>query len=95
VKHGSIEIKKGTLENKFILSDFKNDIAIVYKGAMPPAFREGDMCTVGGYLADHKVPNLFIGTSVGANHDIDTDRWIGDINIDNKSSLNMIEPDPE
>ena len=26
VKHGSIEMKKGTLENRFTLTDFKNDI---------------------------------------------------------------------
>ena len=32
VKHGSIEMKKGTLENRFVLTDFKNDITILYKG---------------------------------------------------------------
>ena len=26
VKHGSIEMKKGTLENRFLITDFKNDI---------------------------------------------------------------------
>ena len=43
VKHGSIEMKKGTLENRFVLTDFKNDITVLYKGALPATFREGDM----------------------------------------------------
>lgn len=57
-------MKRGTLENKFILTDFKNDIAVLFKGALPSTFREGDMATIGGFLADHKSPNCFIGTSV-------------------------------
>ena len=35
VKHGSISMKKGTLENKFIISDFKHDLVVLYKGALP------------------------------------------------------------
>lgn len=64
IKHGSIEIKKGTLENKFIVTDFKNEIVVLFKGSLPSTFREGDMATMGGFLADHKNPTLFIGTSV-------------------------------
>merc|ERR1740115_388936 len=48
VKHGSIEMKKGTLENRFLLTDFKNDINVLYKGPLPATFREGDMAAVGG-----------------------------------------------
>lgn len=75
-------MKKGTLENKFILTDFKNDISVLFKGPLPPTFREGDMATIGGFLADHKSPTCFIGTSVAANHDISPDRWIGQSNMD-------------
>lgn len=57
-------MKKGTLENKFILTDFKNDLVVLYKGPLPATFREGDMASVGGFLADHKSPTCFIGTSV-------------------------------
>ena len=95
MKHGSIEIKKGTLENKFLLTDFKNEIVILYKGAIPPSFKEGEMCTVGGYLADHKVPSIFIGTSVGVNHDIDVDKWVGDAGVDKNMSMNLIETDED
>jgi cytochrome c-type biogenesis protein CcmE len=91
VKHGSIEMKKGTLENRFTLTDFKNDIQILYKGSLPATFREGDMASVGGFLADHKNPTCFVGTNVQANHDIAPDRWLGETNLDRAVSLNMIE----
>lgn len=91
VKHGSIEMKKGTLENRFTLTDFKNDIQILYKGSLPATFREGDMASVGGFLADHKNPTCFIGTNVQANHDIAPDKWLGETNLDRAVSMNMIE----
>jgi cytochrome c-type biogenesis protein CcmE len=64
IKHGSIAVKKGTLENKFIMTDFKNDIIVLFKGSLPPTFREGDMASVGGFLVDHKNPTNFIATNV-------------------------------
>jgi cytochrome c-type biogenesis protein CcmE len=95
VKHGSIEMKKGTLENKFIITDFKNDLVVLYKGPLPATFREGDMASVGGFLADHKSPTCFVGTSVQANHDIAPDKWLGETNIDRAVSINMIETDED
>ena len=32
VKKGSIEMKRGTLENRFVVTDFKHDITVLYKG---------------------------------------------------------------
>ncbi len=84
-------MKKGTLENKFVLTDFKNDIGVLFKGPLPATFREGDMASVGGFLADHKSPTCFIATSVSANHEISPDRWLGDSNVDRAVSINMIE----
>ena len=91
VKHGTIEMKKGTLENRFILTDFKNDLVVLFKGPIPATFREGDMATVGGFLADHKNPTCFIATSVQANHEISPDKWLGDTNVDKAVSINMVE----
>jgi cytochrome c-type biogenesis protein CcmE len=95
VKHGSIEMKKGTLENRFTLTDFKNDIQVLYKGPLPATFREGDMAGVGGFLACHKNPTCFIGTSVQANHEIAPDRWLGETNLDRAISMNMIETEED
>ena len=52
------------------MTDFKNDIAVLFKGPLPSTFREGDMASVGGFLADPKNPSNFIATSVQANHEI-------------------------
>ena len=95
IKHGSIAVKKGTLENKFIMTDFKNDIIVLFKGPLPPTFREGDMATVGGFLADVNNPSNFIATSVQANHEIQPDRWVGETNLDRVISINMIEPETD
>ena len=92
IKNESISVKKGTLENKFIMTDFKNDITILFKGSLPQTFREGDMATIGGFLADPKNPTTFIATDVQANHDIAADEWIGDTNMDKLVSINMVEP---
>lgn len=92
IKNGSIEMKKGTQDNKFIVTDFKNDINVMYKGTLPTTFREGDMTYLGGFLADPEDPTLFIGTSVTANHEISVDKYIGESNVDRIASLNMVEP---
>lgn len=73
------------------MTDFKNDISILYKGSLPATFREGDMASVGGFLADHKNPTCFVGTNVQANHDIAPDKWLGETNLDRAVSMNMIE----
>ena len=95
IKHGSIAVKRGTLENKFIMTDFKNDIMVLFKGPLPATFREGDMATVGGFVADPKNPTNFIATSVSANHEIAPDRWLGETNLDRAISINMIEPETD
>jgi cytochrome c-type biogenesis protein CcmE len=48
----------------YIMTDFKNDIIVLFKGSLPPTFREGDMASVGGFLVDHKNPTNFIATNV-------------------------------
>ena len=92
IKGGSIQMKKGTLESKFVLTDFKYDINVLFKGPLPVAFREGDMANVGGFLADHKDPTTFIATSVNVNHEVSGEKWIGESNVDRYASVNMVEP---
>ena len=84
-------MKKGTLDNKFILTDFKNDLVVLYRGPLPQTFKEGDMASVGGFIADPEKPTCFIGTNVSANHEIQPDRWIAESNIDKQVSINMVE----
>ena len=95
VKQGSIALKKGTLENKFVMTDFKNDITVLFKGTLPPTFREGDMASVGGFLVDSKNPTSFVATGVQANHEIQPDKWVGETNLDRAISINMVEPESD
>ena len=92
IKNGSIEIKKGTSDNRFVLSDFRSDILVLYKGSLPYYFKEGDMAHIGGFLADPDDPTTFIATSVSGSHEISVDKYIGETNVDRMTSLNMIEP---
>lgn len=44
LKPGSIELKRGTLQTKFAITDFKNEIEVLYKGN----------------LLQHKLINIFL-----------------------------------
>ena len=50
VKNNSISIE--TKEVKFIITDFKNEINVIYSGAVPNLFAEGKGVVAEGYLKD-------------------------------------------
>ena len=58
----SIEAKK----IKFIITDFKNEINVVYSGAVPNLFNEGKGVVAEGFLKDK---NFFLATKILAKHD--------------------------
>ena len=64
VKVGSIsmEIK----EIKFIITDFQNEINVIYSGVVPNLFTEGKGVVAEGYLKDK---NFFLATKILAKHD--------------------------
>ena len=64
VKVGSIsmEIK----EIKFIITDFQNEINVIYSGVVPNLFTEGKGVVAEGYLRDK---NFFLATKILAKHD--------------------------
>ena len=64
VKVGSISMK--TKEIKFIITDFKNDINVVYSGVVPNLFTEGKGVVAEGYMKDK---NFFLATKILAKHD--------------------------
>ena len=64
VKEGSIFIE--AKEMRFIITDFKNDINIVYSGVVPNLFTEGKGVVAEGYLKDK---NFFLATKILAKHD--------------------------
>ena len=53
-------------EIKFIITDFKNEINVVYSGVVPNLFAEGKGVVAEGHLKDK---NFFMATKILAKHD--------------------------
>jgi cytochrome c-type biogenesis protein CcmE len=53
-------------EVSFIITDFKNEINVVYSGAVPNLFAEGKGVVAEGFLKDN---NYFLATKILAKHD--------------------------
>ena len=64
VKKDSISVV--SKEVKFIITDFKNEINVVYSGVIPNLFEEGKGVVAEGYLKDK---NYFLATKILAKHD--------------------------
>ena len=64
VKNDSILIEEKEL--KFIITDFKNEINVIYSGIVPNLFEEGKGVLAEGYLKDK---SFFLATKILAKHD--------------------------
>jgi len=64
VKENSININSN--EVNFIITDFKNEINVIYTGAVPNLFAEGKGVVAEGFLKDK---NYFLATKILAKHD--------------------------
>ena len=64
VKEKSISIDSKQIN--FIITDFKNEINVIYSGAVPNLFAEGKGVVAEGFLKDK---NYFSATKILAKHD--------------------------
>ena len=64
VKKSSIFVEEKEL--KFIVTDFKNEINVIYSGVIPNLFAEGKGVVAEGFLKDRSV---FFATKILAKHD--------------------------
>ena len=64
VKKKSILIQENDL--KFVVTDLKNEINVIYSGVIPNLFEEGKGVVAEGFLKDR---NLFLATKILAKHD--------------------------
>ena len=64
VKDNSVSLQ--VTELKFVITDFKNEINVIYSGAIPNLFEEGKGVVAEGFLKDK---NLFLATKILAKHD--------------------------
>ena len=64
VKNDSISLVSGDVQ--FIITDFKNEINVIYSGSIPNLFMEGKGVVAEGFLKDK---NFFLATKILAKHD--------------------------
>ena len=64
VKKDSVSININ--EINFIITDFKNEINVIYSGAVPNLFEEGKGVVAEGFLKDR---NFFMASKILAKHD--------------------------
>ena len=64
VKDNSVSLQ--ATELKFVITDFKNEINVIYSGAVPNLFSEEKGVVAEGYLKDK---NFFLATKILAKHD--------------------------
>ena len=64
VKEQSVSINSNAVN--FIITDFKNEINVIYSGAVPNLFAEGKGVVAEGFLRDK---NYFLATKILAKHD--------------------------
>lgn len=66
VKKGSVERTPGSLEVRFVVTDFQSDVPAKYTGVLPDLFKENSGVWAYGRLDNH---GLFVADEVVAKHD--------------------------
>jgi cytochrome c-type biogenesis protein CcmE len=66
VTQGSLQRAPGSLEVRFIVTDFSHDVAVRYTGVLPDLFREGAGVVAHGRL---RADGTFVADEVLAKHD--------------------------
>lgn len=66
VPEGSFKRAPGSLEAKFVLTDFQHDVTVSYTGVLPDLFREGQGVIARGRL---DMNGVFVAEEVLAKHD--------------------------
>ena len=66
VSKGSVQRAPGSLEVRFVVTDFSKDVAVSYSGVLPDLFREGQGVIARGHLS---APGVFTADEVLAKHD--------------------------
>jgi cytochrome c-type biogenesis protein CcmE len=65
VEKGSVEKTAGTLDIKFLVTDFRHTVRVKYSGILPDLFREGQGVVAHGRLQD----GTFVADEILAKHD--------------------------
>lgn len=100
VTAGSFKREPGSLEARFVLTDYENEVTVSYTGVLPDLFREGQGIIARGKLGDG---GLFVAEEVLAKHDenympphvADTLRKQGDPRVTTPIATSTVEANTE
>jgi cytochrome c-type biogenesis protein CcmE len=65
VKAGSVQRAEGSMQVRFVATDFEHDMPVTYTGVLPDLFREGQGVIARGKIVD----GTFVADEVLAKHD--------------------------
>jgi cytochrome c-type biogenesis protein CcmE len=65
VKQGSVQRAEGSMQVRFIATDFEHELPVTYTGVLPDLFREGQGVIARGKIVD----GTFLAEEVLAKHD--------------------------
>jgi cytochrome c-type biogenesis protein CcmE len=66
VEEGSVKRESGSMEVRFIVTDFQKDVTVSYSGVLPDLFRDGQGVIARGKL---NADGVFVAQEVLAKHD--------------------------
>ncbi|MFM7433484.1 MAG: cytochrome c maturation protein CcmE [Gammaproteobacteria bacterium] len=66
VRPGTVDRRAGSLDMSFVVTDFKQDVKVVYTGVVPDLFRENQGVVVHGRLGKD---GIFVADEILAKHD--------------------------
>lgn len=66
VEEGSLKREAGSMEVRFVVTDFQNDVTVSYTGVLPDLFRDGQGVIARGQLG---ADGVFVAHEVLAKHD--------------------------
>ncbi len=100
VTEGSFQREPGSLEARFVLTDYANNVTVSYTGVLPDLFREGQGIIARGKLGSG---GMFVAEEVLAKHDenymppdvADTLRQQGDKRVTTPIATSTVEPNAE
>ena len=88
LKQNSLEYDSASNCYRFTLTNFKNEISVIFKGIASIELKEGDNVIITGYLPNNDEKCRVVATSYNTNHSMEVENW--DNTISKQRSHNSI-----
>ena len=75
MKQNSLEYDPGSNSYRFVLTNFKNEISVIFKGLASIELKEGDNVIVTGYVPDEEDRGRIVATKYSTNHSMEKENW--------------------